>query len=79
MIIKPCGTHELIQVKLVEITGDSTGMDIWYHVNDDESWYHDITVDVIKRNKKVDKFIKQIKKVTSKHLSYDFKYIIKLD
>lgn len=75
MLIKECGTNSIVIVDKVEISGDSFAWDIWY-IDKNNEYYQDITVDVIRSNKKVNKLITQIKKIKNKGLYFKFEYII---
>lgn len=77
MIIKDCATNSVIEVHEVEITGDSLGWDIWY-IDKDGNPYHDITVEVIKSDRRVKKFIKQLMKFNKSEVCYKFNYIINI-
>lgn len=71
MIIKDCATNAIIKVHQVEIYGDSLGWDLWY-LDEDGNQYHDISVEVIKPNKRVKKFIKKLNKLYDPGLRYKF-------
>lgn len=75
MIIKDCSTNKVLNVIKIEINGDMFGWDIWY-VDEEMEYYHKTTVEVIKSDKRVDKFIKQIMKFKDCGLYYKFNYTI---
>ena len=82
MVIRDYETGLISKIIRIEISGDVLAWDIWV-VDDEGEYYQYFELDIIKQNKKVKKYIKQIEKqinkLRKKRLYYMFNYIIKLD
>lgn len=75
--INPLGTDNILKVNSIEISGDSTGSDVWYKCEDGEL-YQDLCVNEVYVPDNIKNFIKQVWKVEDLDLNYTFSYKIKV-